>query len=353
MNSRQRVQAFLNREPLDRIPNYYRATGEVTQKLLNHFSTSDFNDIRRELSIDGWVDVQPAYQGPSLSPPSDCSREDYWGTRYKEIDYGTGVYEEKCHYPLADASTLQDLDAYPWPQVQWWDFEIVSEQVRQHSETAIGVPLYSLFEKFNDLKPIDECLMDMVANPEFVKELFQRLHDYWMAYLTRFFQAGGGEIDLMFISDDVGMQDRMMMRPEVWRQFFPPFYEQLTDLAHGFGVSVIYHSDGAIDPIIPDLIATGIDSLEPIQHVCPGMDREHLKKAYGDDVLFMGGVENQHILPFGTVQEVEQETRDCMRILGKGGGYMIASCHNIQPVTPVENILALYRVIREEGSLYL
>jgi uroporphyrinogen decarboxylase len=94
-------------------------------------------------------------------------------------------------------------------------------------------------------------------------------------------------------------------------------------------------------PLIPELIECGIDILNPIQHVCPGMDRSKLKEAFGDKLIFHGGVENQKILPMGTPKEVAEETRECIRTLGKDGGYICCSCHNIQAGTPLENILSM------------
>jgi len=321
--------------------------------LLEHFDTKDFNVVREALGIDSWNYVGPKYIGPEIPKHEDNVGEDYWGTRFKPVKYGTGVYSEKCFYPLANTSTLEDLEKYRWPQPDWWDFSAIAPGLENLKDRVVLGGFYSLFEQFNALKPIQDCLVDMYVQPDFVREIFQRLHTYWMEYSRQIFEAGGGNIHLLFISDDVGMQDRMMMDPELWRQFFPPFYSEFIEMAHSYGVKVAYHSDGAIDDIIPDLIEVGADILEPIQHICPGMDRQHLKDAYGKDILFMGGVENQSILPFGTVKEVEEETRECMRILGKGGGYMISSCHNFQPVTPIENILAMYRVIREESDRYL
>ena len=105
--------------------------------------------------------------------------------------------------------------------------------------------------------------------------------------------------------------------------------------------------------MIPHLIEAGIDVLNPIQHVCPGMDRKGLKEKYGDRLLFHGGVDNQSVLPFGSPEEVRGETRQCLQTLGESGGYICCSCHNIQAGTPVENILALLDTVHNEGDRWL
>ena len=121
--------------------------------------------------------------------------------------------------------------------------------------------------------------------------------------------------------------------------------KRIMDLVHSAGATVFTHSDGAVRPIIPDLIEIGMDVLNPIQWRCKGMEREGLKRDFGDRVIFHGGVDNQHTIPFGTVEEVRREVRDNLRILGEGGGYILAPCHNIQSVGPAENVVAMY----EEG----
>ena len=116
----------------------------------------------------------------------------------------------------------------------------------------------------------------------------------------------------------------------------------MMDLAHGNGVYVFFHSDGSIRKIIPDMIQAGIDVLNPIQWRCRDMNRETLKREFGDNVVFHGAMDNQYTLAFGSQAEVRQEVRDNLRILGREGGYVLAPCHNIQPVTPTQNILAMY-----------
>ena len=123
----------------------------------------------------------------------------------------------------------------------------------------------------------------------------------------------------------------------------------LWDLAHSAGAYVFYHSDGAIRPIIPDMIAAGIDILNPLQWRCRGMEREGLKRDFGDQVVLHGGVDNQHTLAFGSVDEVRAEVLENLAVLGKGGGYILAPCHNIQPISPPENVVAMFETCYAAG----
>jgi len=125
----------------------------------------------------------------------------------------------------------------------------------------------------------------------------------------------------------------------------------MTDLAHQAGAYVFFHSDGAISEVLPEMIALGIDVLNPIQWRCRGIELEGLKRDFGEKVVFHGGVDNQHTLAFGAVEEVRQEVRKNLEVLGAGGGYVLAPCHNIQAVSPPENVVALYETGYEEGWL--
>ena len=125
----------------------------------------------------------------------------------------------------------------------------------------------------------------------------------------------------------------------------------MIELAHSFQVKVFHHDDGAIRPLLPDLIEMGIDILNPVQWRCRGMEREGLARDYGASIVFHGGVDNQRTLPFGTPDEVRREVAENIRIFSQGKGYIVAPCHNLQPNTPTENILAIYDAVREYGQV--
>ena len=98
-------------------------------------------------------------------------------------------------------------------------------------------------------------------------------------------------------------------------------------------------------PLLPAILSCGVDILNPIQHICPGMERGALQRDFGDKVIFHGGVDNQQVLPFGGVEGVRRETGACLETLGRAGGYICCSCHNVQAGTPVQNILAMIETV--------
>ena len=133
---------------------------------------------------------------------------------------------------------------------------------------------------------------------------------------------------------------------------FSPVGQRRSDLCHEFGIKVFHHDDGGCRPFLPLLIEMGIDILNPIQWTCPGMDMQELKSEFGDKICFHGAIENQRILPFGTPEEVRGEVRHCIDALASDGtGYILASCHNLQVNTPVENIIAMYDEAWQYGKI--
>jgi uroporphyrinogen decarboxylase len=169
------------------------------------------------------------------------------------------------------------------------------------------------------------------------------------AMLERFLTEMGDLIDLVFISDDMATQESLLLSLDAWDHHFKHRLENWCQIIHRHGKKVLFHTDGAARPIVPRLIKAGIDVLNPVQHICRGMDCVELQRDFGDSVIFHGGVENQRTLPFGTPEQVREETRACMKALGKNGGYICGSCHNVQAGTPVENILAMIETVISSG----
>ncbi len=343
MNARERMLAAINRQPVDRIPTDIWATGEVWARLRAHFGEGV--DLGAVLHIDGFAGAGPVpYVGPALPASAPGESVDYWGIRRKPMDYGLGTYAEQSHYPLAEARTIDDLVRYRWPQADWFDYSAMrgpTEAAHQHH--AIQCGYMAPFYFHNQLRGLEQSLIDPLDDPAFTHYLLGRLADFFYEQHRLMFQACEGLIDIAQVTDDYGSQSGPMIGLEVFREFYKPHLRRFIDLCHEFGIKVFHHDDGACRPFLPDLVAMGIDILNPIQWTCPGMDRAELKRDFGGRVCFHGAVENQRILPFGTPGEVRAEVRACIDTLAADGtGYILASCHNLQANTPVENIVAMY-----------
>jgi uroporphyrinogen decarboxylase len=340
MNSRERMLAAINREPVDRIPTDIWATPEVFAKLHSHFG--DGVDLRSALHIDGMAGLGPDYIGAPLPPGPTLYA--IFGIETKSVAHEGGAYEEQSVVPLAAAQNVDDLARFRWPTVEWFDYSRMRAQAgASRKEQVVTCGYMAPFYFHNLLRGMEQSLIDPLAEPEFTHELIGRISDFFYAHHRRMFETCEGLIDVAQVTDDLGSQTGPLIGLDLYREFYAPHHKRFIDLCHEFGIKVFHHDDGAMRPFLPDLVAMGIDILNPVQWSCPGMDRAELKREFGQRVCFHGAVENQRILPFGTPEDVRQEVRDCIDLLAADGtGYILCSCHNFQVNTPVENIIAMY-----------
>lgn len=177
----------------------------------------------------------------------------------------------------------------------------------------------------------------------------ERIHYIHDSVIRRSLEAAKGLVDFIYVAEDLGIQNALLMSPATFRRFIKPWLRKMIDLAHSFDVKVLHHDDGAIRPLLPELIEIGIDILNPVQWRCTGMDREGLARDFGKSIVFHGAVDNQQTLPFGTPEDVKREVAENIRIFSNSRGYIVAPCHNLQPNTSTANIVALYEAVREYG----
>lgn len=345
MTPRERWLAVLRHEKPDRVPMDYRATGEATQKLMKYLGCSDIWEMYRRLHIDPVITVHPKYIGPPIKPGFDI-----YGCGYKDVNYGMGVYRECVYHPLAKYNSIEEIEKnYTWPTADWFDFSVIPGQIKGKEIYPIRGGGSEPFLVYRNLRGMEQAYIDLIENPELVHYCLDKLFDFCYEYTLRIYEQIPGEVMITYVAEDFGSQEDLLISPEMIREFFIPRMKRMIDLAHQAGAFVFFHSDGAIRKIIPDMIKAGIDVLDPVQWRCKGMDREELKREFGDKIVFHGAVDNQYTLAFGTVEEVREEVIYNIRVLGEGGGYILAPCHNIQPISPPENIVAMYETGYEYG----
>ena len=350
MTSKERWLCVLNGEKPDRIPMYYSAVDEATEKLAKHLGAEDEMAICDQLHIDKCITVEPEYAGPSL--PENTT---VFGTRYEDIHYDGGVYTEisapMYDQPLAKYKTVEEIEKnYQWPSPDWWDYSSVADQIAGKEDCIIGLIGSEPFMDYKQqLRGPEQAYMDLIENPEIVHYCLDKLFDLCYEKTRRVYEAIPGKVMLTWVAEDLGSQVSLLYSPAHIREFFIPRMKRMMELVHQTGAYVFFHSDGAIRKIIPDMIEAGIDVLNPIQWNCTGMEREALVRDFGDKVVFHGGVDNQYTLAFGSPEEVRQEIAENIRIFSKGRGYILAPCHNIQVVSPPENVVAMYEAGYENG----
>jgi uroporphyrinogen decarboxylase len=323
----------------------YWTTPEAQEKLMKHLGVDTIYELFDRLHIDVPHVVSGVYVGPE--PPEG---EDIYGMRGKSVEYGMGTYNEVVHNPLAKYSSVDEIEAdFTWPNPDWWDYSSIPEQVKGNEHRPISGGGSEPFLLYCNLRGIEQAFADLIENPDIVHYCLDKLFEIAYQNTLRIFETANGMVLDSYVAEDMGSQESLLFSPKQIHEFLIPRMKRMIDLVHSAGAYVFHHSDGAIRQILPDMIEAGIDVLNPVQWICNGMDREGLKRDFGDQLIFHAGVDNQQTLAFGSVKDVQNEVRDNLRILGEGGGYILGPCHNIQAVSPPENIVAMYETGYNEG----
>jgi uroporphyrinogen decarboxylase len=345
MTSRERWLAVLNREKPDRIPMDYWATSEASEKLCRHLECDHIDEALTRLHLDTPLKIGPKYVGPPR--PAD---EDVYGCRKRRVTYSGGVYDECVYHPMAGFGSIDEIEKhYTWPEPDWYSYADIPKQVEGKDDRPVQAGGSEPFLTYCALRGQEQAYMDLALNPDMVHYCLDKLFDLAYENTSRIYEQIPGRVMISYVAEDLGSQESLLFSPAHIREFLLPRMKRMMDLVHQAGAYVFTHSDGAIRDVIPELIEIGADVLNPIQWRCHGMDREALKREFGNDLVFHGGMDNQETLAFGTVDDVRKEVLDNLRILGHGGGYILAPCHNIQAVGPAENIVAMYETCYENG----
>ena len=352
LSSRERVLAAIQHEDTDRVPVDLWITRSSEQRLARHLGCATGEALREALDIDMRT-LFPPYIGPPLEK-TRSSEADVWGVVRSQVTADRATYMEVSHYPLAHATSIDDLDGFAWPSADWFDVQAFSAQIgRDRGRHAIVVcdertNRTTVLHQAIYLLGMEKMMMDLVVNEEFMVELFRRITDFYLAVNERIFEACRGMVDLLLIGDDLGTQNGLLISPEMIRRFILPHLARYADQCHAYDVKVLFHSCGSVRSVIGDLIDAGVDVLNPVQRHAQGMIPGEIKEEFGDRLAFHGGVDIQHTLPNGSAHDVRAEVRDLIDTMGTGGGYILASTHNIQDDVPIENALAMYR---EAGAI--
>ena len=353
MTPRERWKALLSGKQPDRVPCDYSGTDEVTQRLLKELGCTTERQLWETLGVDKCI---------PLSPKHRYAKEDTWhlqslwsiwhiGVRTVSYGDGQGVYEESISFPLAQAESVADVEQFDWPNPADFEFDRMRAGCEEWSEYPLSGGCYEPFYLYCHLRGREQAMEDLVSNPAIVEAALQRIFEIHRAVIGRALEECQGRIDLVYVAEDLGTQESLLISPQCFRRFLKSHMVKMIDLAHSFGAKVIHHDDGAIRPLLPELIEMGIDILNPVQWRCRGMEREGLARDFGQAVVFHGAVDNQWTIPFGTPADVRRQVAENIAIFAKGRGYIVSPCHNIQPNTPTANILALYEAVREFGRV--
>jgi uroporphyrinogen decarboxylase len=380
--SRSRVEAALNHREADRVP--YDLGGTILtginqhtyRKLRQYLGLPDVpiviedmhqqlarvdEDVKARLKVDVWG-INPG-KIPGATPPPWTEGEyhkiiDEWGIEWWMPVEG-GFYFDMRRHPLAEKGTLADLEKFKWPDpthpARFEGLAARADELMNQRQVAyvLGRNAPGIWEVALWMRGFENFFCDMADNTAFAEALMDKICEIKMQYWAKALEILGPNVMMISEADDLASQKACLCSPAMYRKFIKPRHTRL--FAHirkhaQVPVKIFYHSCGAVAPLIPDLIESGIDILNPVQVSAAGMDTKELKRRFGKDITFYGGgVDTQRVLPHGTVQEVKDEVRRRIEDLAPGGGFIFNTVHNIQADVPPQNIMAMWEALQEYG----
>lgn len=280
---------------------------------------------------------------------------DMWGVPYRATDDADHFAVDGA--PLKKA-TLKDIDKFQWPDVNDpKQFEGLGEKAKtlfENTGYVIGAdaikagPLMTALQ----MRGYEQFFMDLVIDTEFADALLERITWTLKEMWTRYMREVGPYVQIAYVTDDLGTQTSMLMSPQLFRERIKPWMTQLHNhIKSQADVKLMMHTDGAVLPVIEDIIEMNVDILNPVQTSTKGMeDTAALKERFGDRLSFHGAIDVQQLLPNASYDELRWEVAKRIHDLGRNGGYIIAPCHNISHDTPPENVVALFDLAKEFGQ---
>lgn len=354
MKPRARVEMALNHERPDRCPMQVSFTPEFADRLRvdmalqgkqvhNPHGGGNTYELERSLGVDllrtsvGWANSYYMDDKPYV---------DEWGVGWQihpyETPFGRGHYTEIASNPLADDAAIS---GYQPPDPNRPElYTDAAQMIRDFKEEywIAGVTVTTIFETAWALRGLEQMMLDMALDPDLANHILDIPFNYHLTAAKKLVELG---VDMIWTGDDVGSQNQMMISPRMWRKYFKPrmaaFISELKSINPE--VVIAYHTDGSVEPVIPELIEIGLDVLNPIQPAC--MDPAAIKKQFGDKLSFWGTIDEQKTLPFGTPEDVVAEVRQRIETVGYDGGLILAPTHHVQLDTPLENFWAMVNTI--------
>ncbi len=375
MTPRERVRLALNHKEPDRVPvslggsanhlteqryvllrDHFGVEDIPRRTLVGFYTTPDYNPVLDKLGTDfRFIHIRPPanyIQNTMLGDFTDFVDE--WGLTHRLI----GGYYDLAHPPLEEDLTREKIDKFPWPDP--YDpvrLEGVREEVEHlYNNTDYSIvahrPVYgNLWEFVRLLVGMEKALLMTVLETELFDYLIGRLNEVLDGFYDSFLQVVGPYVDVVEMAEDLGTNNGPMFNPDVYRKFLKSRHRSTIDMIKRLApnAKVMLHCDGAIRKFIPDLIDAGFEILNPIEGHLPGMHPAELKRDFGEDLVFQGGVDVKNVLNHGTVEDVRREVRLRIEQMGEGGGYVLAPAHNFSNDIPLENMLAFFESVHDLG----
>jgi len=366
MSHRQRIMNALDHKESDRVPIdfggtytttiFHAAYDRLTEELgINEGETQIYSKTRR-LAIPSEAVLQRFHVDTrfvGLSPYEGDQREidedtylDEWGTTWRKAEDGHYLYVDGPFYDQKRPPPEGlDVDHWPDPENPGY-YRGLAERARAARASGCAVILnmpIGVIHQGQFLRGFADWLKDLYKNRAFSERMMDVIAERWIAVAEKALDECPDNVDIVFFGDDLASQLAPLFNPEIYREIIKPRHARMIAAVKAKAdVKVLYHSCGAVTPLIDDLIEIGVDALNPVQVTASDMEPASLKKRWGDRIAFWGGINTQGVLPFGTADEVRAEVRRIIDILAPGGGFVLNSVHNIQNDVAADNIVAMF-----------
>jgi len=340
LTSRERVSLATAHQEADRQPlgHIGKFPIHTVSRLETYLGVVGEDAIRDQLGFD---DREITIFTRVKDPSGFGESRSIWGGVQTVQGMGAPFSAASGHRPLRSADTASDVEDYPWPKPDEIAIEeLTPERAAYLHPFSVMCTIPPIFCTLAELMSMEMALMNLLTAPAVVQAAAARIAQINLELEARVLDAYAEVLHRVRLWDDVCDQRGMLFNPELWRRFFRPHLAKAFGLAKSYGMLVHYHCCGAMSDIIPDLVDIGMDILEPCQVHLRGMEPGRLKREYGGHITFWGGVNTQQTLPYGTPEEVRSEVRERVRVLGRGGGYVLSPDHTFMPDVPPENIVA-------------
>jgi len=375
MTPRERVRTALNHQEPDRVPvalggsanhlteqrfelleQHFNTERIPRRTLVGFYTTPDYNPVLDKLGTDfRYIHIRPPANYISNSLIGDFEQfTDEWGLTHRIM----GGYYDMHGAPLGEDLTRDKIDSFPWPDP--YDpvrLEGVQEEVEDlFNNTNYSIvahrPVYgNLWEFARLMVGMENALMMTILDLDLFDYLIGKIAEVLDGFYESFLGVVGPYVDVVEMAEDLGTNSGPMFDPSVYTKVIKPRHKRSIEMYKKLApnAKVMLHCDGAIRKFMPDLIDAGFDILNPIEGHLPGMDPVDLKKDFGNEMTFQGGVDVKNVLNHGTIEDVKKEVRLRIEQMAVGGGYVLAPAHNFSNDIPLENMLAFFEAGQDLG----
>jgi len=347
--SRERFIKALCLEEPDRVPLFdFIFNPDIFREVLGHFppvEAKDWVECSIKMGLDGLWLPGDSPEGFKLKPGEERGTfYDEWGQKCMATSEKHWPIPYIVGHPLEDISKLDEYEP-PDPHAKGRT-RTIKEAIRlAGDELAIFGGVGGPFSNTAFLTGFTTYFVSLYRNPSAVHKLAKMVTDFYTELGKIFIEAG---VDGIFISDDFGTDHSLFISPAHYREFVLPYLRSMVNAFHKRGAFVLLHSDGNINAILEEIVGTGIDALHPLQRRA-GMDIAEVKEKFGDKICIIGNVDVTHVLPFGTKEEIVNQTKECISVAAPGGGYVLASDHSLTGIS-LERANLMFETGRKYGK---